>query len=280
MDAAKTCLNIAIDHRIRELFGPVTLPVGSSVPSAQPKTQGFCSITDYINSLRKLDTKEVDVTQRLAGPYGVTRVITVLLKQPRDSHAFDRGMAATVSDCGTLQALHEMFQAATFRTVGISDINIIDAMLFVRPADEKHAPGADKPPFSSETKKKLRFIVRQSLEQIAPSVIMCASQEKLLSDPLVDLISRGVGKSFTGDPNIDIGGHTCCRVNSFHPSSALNYHKLEPELRQLLLLETVQTCQQVGRTWKTDQWMNKLRLSCAKIYSGMSQAYCLPLIRS
>lgn len=280
MDAAKTCLNVAIDHRIRELFGPVTLPVGSSVPSAQPKPQGFCSITDYINSLRKLETKEVDATQRLAGPYGVTRGITVLLKQPRDRHAFDRGMAATVRDCGTLQALHAMFQAATFRTVGISDINVIDALPFVRPADEKHATGADESLFSSETKKKLRFKVRQFLEQIAPSVIMCASQEKVLSDPLADLMSSGVGRSLTGDPNIDMGGHTCCRVNSFHPSSALNYHKLEPELRQLLLLETVQTCQQVGRTWKTDQWMNELRLSCEKIYSGMSQAYCLPLIRS
>lgn len=280
MDAAKTCLNIAIDHRIGELFGPVALPVGSSIPSAQPKAQGFCSIANCIDTLRKLDTNEVDVTQRLAGPYGVTRGITVLLKQPRDSHAFDRGMAATVGDCGTLQALHDMFQAATFRTVGISDINVIDALPFVRPADEKHATGAEKSPFSSETKRILRSRVRQFLEQIAPTVIMCASQEKLLSDPLADLISRGVGKSFTGDPSIDVGGHTCCRVNSFHPSSALNYHKLEPELRQLLLLETVHTCQQVGRTWKTDQWMKELRLSCEKIYSGMSRAYCLPLIRS
>lgn len=111
MDAAKTCLNIAIDHRIRELFGPVTLPVANSIPSAQPEAQGLCSIANYIDTLRKLDTNEVDVTQRLAGQYGVTRRITVLLKQPRDSHAFDRGMAATVSDCGTLQALHDMFSS-------------------------------------------------------------------------------------------------------------------------------------------------------------------------
>lgn len=272
MHAAETCLNVAIDHRIRELFIPVTLPVGSSVPSAQPEHQGFCGITDYIDSLRKVDSKETDVTRRLAGPYGVTRGITVLLKQPRDRHAFGRGMAATVRDCGTLQALHDMFQAATFRTVGISDVNVIDALPFVRPADEKHATGADKSPFSSETKKKLRSKVRQFLEQIAPSVIMCASQEKVLSDPLADLISCGVGRSFTGDPNIDMGGHTCCRVNSFHPSSALNYHKLEPRLRQLLLLETVQTCQQMERTWKPDDWMNELRLSCEKIFSGISQA--------
>ncbi|KAM0724110.1 hypothetical protein Q7P37_000290 [Cladosporium fusiforme] len=187
MHAAETCLNVAIDHRIRELFIPVTLPVGSSVPSAQLEHQGFCGITDYIDSLRKVDSKETDVTRRLAGPYGVTRGITVLLKQPRDRHAFDRGMAATVRDCETLQALHDMFQAVTFRTVGISDVNVIDALPFVRPADEKHATGADKSPFSSETKKKLRSKVRQFLEQIAPSVIMCASQEKVLSDPLADL---------------------------------------------------------------------------------------------
>jgi hypothetical protein len=268
MVTATTCLDIAIDHRIRDLFSPITMPVGSSIPDTRHEPNAFRGVINFVHDIRRLDAKEIDVTERLAGPYGITRGITVLLKQPRDEHPFHRGMAATVRECRTLQALHDMFQAATLCTVGISDINVVDALPFVRPSDEKPGSGAEEPLITDETKRVLRSKVRPFLESNAPSVIMCASQECIASDPLTDLTSRGVGKTFLSEPDIDMGGQTCCRVNSFHPSSALNYRKLEPQLRQLLLLEAVQTCKQVKRTWKTDKWMNELRLSCENIYSG------------
>lgn len=85
--------------------------------------------------VRTLDYDEVDVTTRLAGPFSKSDGTTVLLQQPAEKHCFAKGAATTIHECATLQALHGLFYAVTLGTVGIPDLNVVDALPFVRPLD-------------------------------------------------------------------------------------------------------------------------------------------------
>ena len=70
------------------------LPVGKAFPHHYD-AEAFDDVVGYARQhIRALEPDEINVTTRLAGPYGVTGGMFVLLQQPAETHEFCEGTAA------------------------------------------------------------------------------------------------------------------------------------------------------------------------------------------
>lgn len=246
------CLDIAVDHRIRRLFVPIQLPVGRALPHSC-KDEAFDNVVEYaMQHIRALESDEINVTKRLAGPYGVTGGILVMLQQPAEAHEFRNGTAATFRKSMTLHELHNIFHAVSYGTVGIADLNVIDMQPFIRPSDDKR--------LSSSVREELQRHLLQTIKARSPSVVMCASRSFKKSGPLEPFASIGVGKRMPERGNAENGQPH--KVNAFHASYALNFYPCEPDIRQLLLLEAVHVCRRYSSCWAEEDWMQELRERC------------------
>lgn len=257
MSLPGACMNIAVDHRIRRLFVAVQLPVGRALPR---EDEAFDNVVDFARErIRPLESDEINVTKRLAGPYGVTGGILVLLQQPAEGHEFRDGTAATIHRCMTLQGLHNVFHTVSLGTVGIADLNVLDMQPFVRPSDRERLHGS--------LRMELQHHLLKTIEARSPAVVMCASRSFDKAGPLECFASLGVGKTML-ERSAEHGQPL--KVNAFHPSYALNFYPLEPDFRQLLLLEAIHVCRRYIGAWVEDDWMRDLRercrVSCATRY--------------
>jgi hypothetical protein len=253
-------MNIAVDHRIQRLFIAIRLPVGKSLPHHHDD-EAFDNVVEYARQhIRALGPDEIDVTKRLAGPYGVARGILVLLQQPAETHEFCGGTAATIHSCATLQELHNIFHTVSHGIVGIADLNVLDMQPFVRPSDGKRLDPSHR--------KQLQHHLLETIRARSPAVVMCASRSFDKAGPLECFASLGVGKTMPERHSAEHGQPH--RVNAFHPSYALNFYPLEPDFRQLLLLEAIHVCRQYSGDWVEEDWMHEFRrrcrVTCATLY--------------
>ena len=259
MISSEVCLNIAVDHRIQRLFTKVALPVGTALPQPDER-QAFSEVTSYIErNVRKLARDEKNVTTRLAGPYGVTNGITVLLQQPAEYHDFEFGTATTIRRCLSLHELHNIFQTVSLRSVGICDLNVLDTLAYVRPSDVEG--------LGRSVRRDIQGKILQVIQALSPKVVMCASRLPDRDGPLGCFKSLGVGKTMLQRCSDETATPQTIQVNAFHPSLALNRYPFEPETRQLLLLEAVHTCRQYDGTWEEQEWMSELRTRCKTLYA-------------
>jgi len=249
---AGVCLHIAVDHRIQRLFLAIQLPVGTALPKGY-KDEAFDNVVGYaMQHIRAMESDEINVTKRLAGPYGVTGGILVMLQQPAEDHEFHEGTAATIRKCINLQELHNIFYTVSHGTVGIADLNVLDIKPFVRHSDGKR--------LDPSIREELQHHLLKTIREYSPAVVMCASRSFETSGPLKCFASLGVGKTMSARYNAEHGQPY--KVDAFHPSYALNFYPWDPDCRQLLLLEAIHVCRRYSGDWIEEDWMLELRERC------------------
>ncbi|KAH8891465.1 hypothetical protein GQ53DRAFT_806457 [Thozetella sp. PMI_491] len=265
---ASVCLDVAIDHRIRKLFGPVLLPVAHA------------PVGEHLSILRAAGQRwgrpsaEIDVTTALAGPAS-TGGIAVVLQQPRDNHPFEQGAQAVIQDCRTLDALQELFSAVSCGTVDLlTDVTVIDLLPYT-PERERTKLGV----------KAMRETFSTSVDAFCakePDVVLCAGRiwmprgEPDCKGDAYKLEGVGVGQRPKCDTvRLRNSAKTMTKirkVNGFHPSSALSYLSEHSCLRQLLCLVVAETCE-VYRDRRIDKpawdqrWMESLRVTCSQLFA-------------
>ncbi|KAI0406841.1 hypothetical protein F4802DRAFT_556309 [Xylaria palmicola] len=264
-----TCLNVAIDHRIKRLCKP-TAQQGTAAKSSE-----HISIIQQHGVRLGRSIDEVKVTGELAGP-ATTGGIVILLSQPRYRHPFDKGLNAVIKDCKTFSALEELFTVASCGTLTLGrNLSLIDLLPFTPQRPES---------LPSRFLEKAFEASRLAICAKSPDVVLCAGNVQLprsnhratkrparqktndLKRGLERLESRGIGQLDIFD-SIALEGSgpelvVMSRVNGFHPSCAVNHFPEYTILRQLLLLNTVKTCGLYREDWQELKWMDSLRAEC------------------
>ncbi|KAJ5888817.1 hypothetical protein N7495_008858 [Penicillium taxi] len=261
----KVCLDVAVDHRIRRLFKPVS-----------------DDLTEPSNHVSRLERRgwalkrkndEIQVTTQLASP-AVKGGIAVVLKQPRDNHPFEKGLNAVIQDCNTLSALDDIFSAVSCKSLNIrTDITIVDLLPYIYDYVEK----MEERQLKDSLSESMQIIINKE-----PSVLLCAGKIWLPNLDKSDdwkrdarkLQSIGVGKRFDSTSKLPVvtrihraDGELVAfnRLNGFHPSHAINYHPQLSILRQLQILIGAETCGMLRGDCEEEEWMSELRESCQKV---------------
>ncbi|GIJ90985.1 hypothetical protein Asppvi_009950 [Aspergillus pseudoviridinutans] len=258
----KICLDVAVDHRIRRLFKPV------SDDLTEPSNH--VSHIEARGLSLKRSHSEIQVTSQLAGP-AMKGGIAVVLQQPRHNHPFEEGLSAVIDNCETLYALDDIFSAVSCESLSIrTNITVVDLLSYM---SEDIASIGDE-------------ILRESFRASAhiildkePSILLCAGKFWLpngrgFDGPKGDawkFESIGVGKKFGISSKAPVqlrirhrerGFVAIHRINGFHPSYAMNYHPHVSILRQLQILIGAETCAMLRGDWEDEEWMDKLRRRC------------------
>ncbi|RYC59315.1 hypothetical protein CHU98_g6882 [Xylaria longipes] len=239
-----TCLDVAIDHRIRRLCKP-TWAEGFPEPSAH------LSVLQQYGSRQGCDTDEIKVTSQLAGP-AITGGILVTLQQPRDNYSFKAGFGGVVEECKTLTALDQLFSTALY---------VFEAArltICAKRPDVVLCAGKIWLPY--EERNLRRGVANQEKSAIKGELWKLESIGVGRPD-LVDTVRfRGNGRELV----------QMSKVNGFHPSYAVNYYPEHINLKQLLLLNVVKTCGIYRGDWeKEEMWMNSLRTECRELTSRL-----------
>ena len=259
------CLDVAIDHRIRRLFGPV------SPPTREAGTGGHKKILkDFGHTLRRPED-EIRVTSELAGPVW-SGGIAVALQQPRDNHPFKQGTEAVIQNCATLAALDELFLVVSCGTLNLrSHVSVIDLLPYLPEVDTRERDPA--------TLDLMKSTFQTSVDAFCakePDVVLCSGkiwlgqQHKWCKGVAWMLESIGVGNTFGRYQEVRLKQNRdftkIQRVNGFHPSYALNHNPENSCLRQLLALVVAETCAVArGERWENETWMDSIRYDCENI---------------
>lgn len=256
--AVDDCLDIAIDHRLRALFKPITKRASRDI-CGDPGL--FLDHLTEVNTRRTIPRAEVHTTRRFFNS-GWSGGITVILLQPSNSHPYQKGFSSVIEECPTYRFLNEGFKAVTCGALRLGDgtLSIIDSAPFIRPWD--NAP--------VECKREMRRRTSRIICAKKPNVVLCMWQDKGVPLRMTRVQSLGVGKDFTSS-NTRFNGEILERVNSFHPSYAANYNPHASCFRQLLLLNIAQACGIYEHgVWHEEEWMKELKKRCTAEASSMS----------
>ncbi|KAK1984905.1 hypothetical protein LZ30DRAFT_710210 [Colletotrichum cereale] len=262
------CLDVAVDHRIRQLL--------KHVPKYDTEPSTHISRLEQEGRSLQLPRAEIQVTAQLAGP-PVKGGIVVMLQQPRDNHPFGKGLAAVIDDCETLRALEDIFAVVSCGTLDFQkDIAVVDLLPYV---------SGDPRDFDDA---RLKNAFRTSTATICdkrPDVLLCAGKimmpfkrAKAVKGSSYLFENIGIGEQFGSIPKWPVrvmvrhegqrGLVTVPKVNGFHPSHAMNYHSHVSLLRQLLILIGAEACGMYRGDWEKTResqntaWMEELRLRC------------------
>jgi hypothetical protein len=259
------CLDVAVDHRIKRLFKPV--------PKEQTDHSNHVSRIEQRGRLLKRSRDEIQITAKLADPKSKGG-IAIALQQPRHNHPFEHGINAVIEDCETLCALYKVFTTVSCRTLDIrTDISVFDLLPYMpdKVADIDNA----------ELMESFRVSV-QAICDKDPKVLLCAGkiwlpEQDKYNNPKGDarkLESVGVGRTFGSTSELpdvtkirDVDGNfvSIRRVNSFHPSYAMNYHAHVSLLRQLQIMIGAEACGILRGDWDNKDWMDELRRRCQEL---------------
>lgn len=267
----KVCLDVAVDHRIRRLFKPVS-------DGLTERSNHVLRIEARGLSLKRPQS-EIQVTTQLAGP-AFRGGIAVALQQPRHNHPFEKGLDAVIQNCETLYALDDVFSAVSCRSLNIrTNVTVVDLLPYVTEGMSR----IDDATLEASFRASKNIILDKE-----PSVLLCAGRIWLPNAGKFDkrkgdaykLESIGVGQKFGNTPKLPVkaripregerGFVTISRVNGFHPSHAMNYHPHVSCLRQLQILIGAETCGMLRGDWEEKDWMDELRYRCQDISQALS----------
>lgn len=178
----KVCLDVAVDHRIRRLFKPVSNDLGGS--------SNHVSDIKERGSLLERQDSEIQVTAQLAGPE-FKGGIAVTLQKPRHNHPFGKGLDSVIQDCETLRALDDIFATVSCGSLDIrTDVAVVDLLPYLSADIES----IDDATLNQATGASTRIICEKK-----PQVVLCAGKIPLQkSNPRKRGASRfesiGVGK--------------------------------------------------------------------------------------
>lgn len=261
---ATVCLEVAVDHRLRQLFKPV-FPVTEDRPSGDH--------IEWIDILGRALTREggvpkeeIAVMKQLARPES-TGGIAIALSQPAHSHPYDLGAAVVIQSSPTFAALSEVLDAVSRDTLSLlDDVTVIDRQSFVRPKDRI-------PP---EIQKVWRDGSFHAIRAKKPDVVLCMGQDRFKESGRAFVVeSIGVGRVFEM-PRIELcHGLWTKRINACHPSYVVNHNPHISCLRQLLILEISQACGIYRDDWIEEDWMGELRQRCRVKANELSSEQCM-----
>jgi hypothetical protein len=221
---------------------------------------------------RYISKGEINITLELSGPQTIGG-ITVVLQQPARFHPYSEGLEAVVDYSPTLSTIDEAFSAVSCGTISIgsSTLSLIDSLPYVGPDDD----------LSSEEKMRVRRVTSHIIIRKDPDVVICMwrqAEDDEITRTMSKFRSLGVGRDFDR-PTITLRpGSVAERVNSFHPSFAINYNPYDSCFRQLLLLNVAKACRVYEGTWSEEEWMDDLKNRCRdEAKAGISiTPYCYP----
>jgi hypothetical protein len=221
----KVCLDVAVDHRIRRLFKPIS--------------DGLTERSNHVFRIeaRGLSLKrphsEIQVTMQLAGPANKGG-IAIALQQPRHNHPFENGLDAVIQNCETLYALDDVFSAVSCRSLNIrTNVTVVDLLPYVSECTARIDDATLEESFRAS---------KHIMLDKEPSVLLCAGRIWLPNagkfykrkGDACKFESIGVGQKFGTTPKYPVKARirregerefvTISRVNGFHPSHAMNYH--------------------------------------------------------
>lgn len=271
MASTGICLDVAIDHRIRQLLKP------------RPNTKMNSLYSNHMGKFQKLrpfvqrrrnPSHELLVTEELAKPLTQGGIVVALL-WPSDYHPFSSGVDAVVEESPTLRGLRDVFALIGLDLV--QHITVLDSLPFMRETDQYSLFRDDE-----EYTRVLNEHHEAFLDAVVakrPDVVLCMWQTR---DKLqchwsgCPVGSKGVGKVFDNE-SITLcdrhgNGIETKRVNAFHPSHCMNtdYVCEYSQPRQLLMLEIAHAWHLMDSSWHEEPWMAKLRNSWKKKESSLN----------
>lgn len=150
-------------------------------------------------------------------------------------------------------------------------MSLIDSLPYVGPDDD----------LSSKEKLRVRRATSQIIIRKEPDVVLCMwrqAENNEINRTMSKFRSLGVGRDFER-PTITLRpGSVAKRVNSFHPSFAINFNPYDSCFRQLLLLNIAKACRVYEGTWSEEEWMEDLKKRCGdEANAGISMTpLCYP----
>ena len=265
MDPEDICLDIAIDHRIKMLFGPIELNQSHAVAAPQSHVHLLTRLARTVERDNEpIPNEEVQVARELALPSSPGGML-IMLFQPANDHPYHLGTRVTVQSSPTLHTTDAMLRTVSCGTLNINNVSLVDSLLFVRKCDD----------MSEADKNTVRQNVYDIVVAKQPKGVLCMWSDRSATTEIKYLQSCGVGNSYPENVELPLGLATH-RINAFHPSYAVNYNPEFSLLRQLLLLETahgVQLC--YNGDWQEREWMRDLRRKCKGVASQISGIFCM-----
>lgn len=262
----ETCLDIAVDHRIRALFKPIHKQVQFNVNGNHGR---YLTELAKTSAHRIISEHEINVTQQFLGPE-FTGGITVVLLQPSNFHPYWEGLDSVIQNCRTFSFLDEDFRAVTCGSIGLDSklLSVVDSAPYTRPKDG----------VSVEYKKHMRRSASRIIREKKPEVVLCMWRDDGVPLRMTRVRSLGIGRDFDSS-RISFDGIPMDRVNSFHPSYVANHIPYISCFRQLILLNIARACWMYDRrSWHEEEWMRDLKNRCMQ--KARSIGGRLSLIRS
>ncbi|KAJ4865564.1 hypothetical protein T069G_02094 [Trichoderma breve] len=270
MSSTGICLDVAIDHRIRQLLKP----------RANGKVNSLYS--DHVEKLQELypfvhrkwldPSHELLVTEELAKPLTQGGIVVALLR-PADYHPFSKGVDVVVEKSPTLRALRDVFALVGLDLV--QHITVLDSLPFLRKADRSTRFEDDEKYTRALNEHHAAFL--DAVVAKRPDVVLCMWQtrdEPQCNWPGRALGSIGVGEVFPNEKVVLCDRHgnriETKRVNAFHPSHCMNYVCEYSQPRQLLMLEIARAWHLMDSSWHEEPWMAELRNSWKKKKTGLN----------
>ncbi|KAK4078936.1 hypothetical protein Trihar35433_41 [Trichoderma harzianum] len=273
MSSTGICLDVAIDHRIRQLLKP----------RPNSKVNSLYVYSNHVEKLQKLysfvhrkwidASHELLVTEELAKPLTQGGIVVALLR-PADYHPFSKGVDVVVEESPTLRALRDVFALVGLDLV--QHITVLDSLPFLPKADRYTLFGDDEEYTRALNEHHAAFL--DAVVAKRPDVILCMWQTG--DEPQCNWSGRAISSKGVGEVWDDKKITLCdChgnlietkRVNAFHPSHCMNmdYVCEYSQPRQLLMLEIAHAWHLMDSSWHEEPWMEKLRDSWKKKKTGL-----------
>ena len=152
---------------------------------------------------------------------GLSDVI-VILERPAFGHNYALKFADFVRGSKTLDAVDQLIRLASKDIRNIQNVTVLDAFPF-KPLNERSIPAA-----------RCHDLIAKILELKRPRIVICCWQG-LCDHPLLATVrSAGIG-SWPLLDQVNMNSNTSLLIRSFHPATAVWYHRHKPSLRMLLI---------------------------------------------
>ncbi|KAL4800251.1 hypothetical protein BDV19DRAFT_384610 [Aspergillus venezuelensis] len=172
----------------------------------------FDNITSHVRTLRPgLPFSEVNVTKDLARPFKPGGIVFFLL-EPLDTHPWDDGVEAVISDCPTLESLAEgVYLTSGGKLKLIDDVTVLDLRAFV-------------------SKSVKRCLLHRELERLYELVFefLYVKRPDVILGMGYDVQTELFNQSLRFPPSTEI-------IYTKHPSHVVNYNPEDRSKRRDLL---------------------------------------------
>ncbi|KFY05751.1 hypothetical protein V492_08317 [Pseudogymnoascus sp. VKM F-4246] len=202
---------------------------------------------------RKFNRNENEIVQACNLAAGYSDVV-VILERPAKHHDYDLDFDEFVTTCDTLNAVDKFIKFATNETRSIENVSVFDALSFK--------------PFASATRPsndECYSLLENMLKTKKPKVVICCWSDrsaKCNNDFVKHFLgggfqrqSRWVTVNTEWDPSLAV-------VRSFHPSTAVNFKKYNPDYQILLIYHFIAAFSKLGQSIQEPLWLEDISSRC------------------